>query len=202
MTVTHAGLRAWAKGLYPLEAAVELLVRFAAGRFATPGNPWIQPCDQAGWWWLDPGRINDDNLAALSGGEQRILRIVASLADGEPADLGRTLPGLDRETMALVLAAMAHANGSHDHVDIRIDHEHPVSVLHGRLASLHPWPDTKKESPMTSGPRPIKDPLPDLPLTREELPVRIERRHREGASRPELRDLRSHDDEMSGQRRS
>ena len=141
MTVTHAGLRAWAKGLYPLEAAVELLVRYAAGRFATPGNPWIQSCDQPGWWWLDPAPINDDNLAALSGGEQRILRIAASLADGAPVDLCRALPGLDREGMALVLAAMAHANGSHEHADIRVDHERRVGVLHGRLASLHPWPD-------------------------------------------------------------
>ena len=64
MSVTHAGLRLWAKGLYPLEAAVELLARTADGRFASPGYPWIQPCDQPGWWWLDHEQITDDNLAA------------------------------------------------------------------------------------------------------------------------------------------
>lgn len=140
MSVNHAGLRAWAKGLYPLEAAVELLVGFAGGRFATPGHPWIQPSDQPGRWWLDPSRISDDTIGALSGGEQRVLRIVSSLAGGEPVDLSRNLPGLDRPTIGLVLAAVAHAAGTHEHSDIRIDHERGVSVLHALLPSLHPWP--------------------------------------------------------------
>ena len=96
MSMNHAGLRAWAKGLYPSEAAVELLVGFAGGRLAKPGNPWIQPCDQPGMWWLDPSRISDDSIGALSGGEQRVLRIVSSLAGGEPVDLSRDLSGLDR----------------------------------------------------------------------------------------------------------
>lgn len=140
MSVNHAGLRAWAQGMYPLEAAVELLVGFAGGRFATPGHPWIQPCDQPGMWWLDPSRISDDTIGALSGGEQRVLRIVASLAGGEPVDLSEALPGLDRPTIGLVLAAVAHAAGTHEHAEIRIDRERGVSVLHGRLPSLHPWP--------------------------------------------------------------
>jgi hypothetical protein len=144
MTVTHAGLRSWAKGLYPLEAAVELLVRTADGRFASPGYPWIQPCDQPGWWWLDHEAITDDSLCALSGGEQRILRIVASLAGGQPVNLYADLPGLDRDLMGLVLAGMAHANGSHEHADIRIDHDRGVTVLGGRLPSLHPWPDDQQ----------------------------------------------------------
>ena len=141
MSITHAGLRSWAKGLYPLEAAVELLVRTAGGRFASPGYPWIQPCDQPGWWWLNHEAITQDNLCALSGGEQRILRIVASLAGGQPVNLYADLPGLDRDLMGLVLAAMAHANGSHEHADIRLDHDRGVAVLGGRLPSLHPWPD-------------------------------------------------------------
>ena len=140
MSVNHAGLRAWAKGMYPLDASVELLIGYAGGRFATPGHPWIQPADQPGRWWLDPSRINDDTIGALSGGEQRVLRIVASLAAGEPVDLSRNLPGLDRPAIELVLAAVAHAAGSHEHADIRIDHERGVAVLHGQLPSLHPWP--------------------------------------------------------------
>lgn len=140
MSVNDAGLRAWAKGLYPLEAAVELLVGFAGGRFATPGHPWIQPSDQPGRWWLDPSRISNDTIGALSGGEQRVLRIVSSLAGGEPVDLSENLSGLDRPTTGLVLAAVAHAAGSHEQADIRIDRERGVSVLHGRLPSLHPWP--------------------------------------------------------------
>ena len=141
MTITPAGVRAGAKGLYPREAGVELLVRTSNGRFASPGNPWIQPCDQPGWWWLDPAAVNDDNLVAFSGGEQRVLRIVASLAGGEPVHLGAVLPGLDRNVLNLVLAAVAHANGSHEHADIRLDHDRGVSVLHGQLPSLYPWPE-------------------------------------------------------------
>lgn len=140
MSVNHAGLRAWAQGPYSLEAAVELLVGFAGGRFATPGHPWIQPCDQPGMWWLDPSRITNDTTGAFSGGEQRMLRIVASLAGGEPVDLSRNLAGLDRPAIGLVLAAVAHAAGSHEHADIRIDHERGVAVSYGRLPSLHPWP--------------------------------------------------------------
>lgn len=150
MTISHAGLRAWAEGIYPLEAAVELLVRTADGRFANPGYPWIQPCDRPGWWWLDHEAITDDNLSALSGGEQRILRIVASLAGGRPVNLYADLPGLDRSLMSLVLAAMAHANGSHEHTDIHIDHERGLAVLGGRLASLHPWPEHHEGEPRDS----------------------------------------------------
>lgn len=145
MTITHAGLRSWAKGLYPLEAAVELLVRTSEGRFAYPGHPWIQPYDQPGSWWLDPAAINDDTLVALSGGEQRVLRIVASLAGGEPVHLGAVLPGLDRDVLGLVLASVAHANGSHEHSDIRLDHDRGFAVLHGQLPSLHPWPEPPAE---------------------------------------------------------
>lgn len=140
MSITHAGLRAWAKGNYPLEAAVELLVGAFWGRFATPGNPWIQPCDRPGLWWLDPALIIDDTIGALSGGEQRLLRLAAALAGGEPANLGNALPGLDRDLMHLVLAAMAHANGSHEQPDVVVDHRRGVAVLNGRLPSLYPWP--------------------------------------------------------------
>ena len=140
MSVAFAGLRSWAKGLYPLEAAVEILVRAFDGRFATPGHPWIQPCAQPGWWWLDVSRLVDDEIGHLSGGEQRILRVVASLAGGEPVSLADNLPGLDRELTDLVLAGIAHANGSHEHPDFRIDQERRVAVRNGPLPSLHPWP--------------------------------------------------------------
>ncbi len=46
---------------------------------------------------------------------------------------------------------------------------------------------------MTSRPpRPAQDPLPDLPLIREELLSEIEQRHQAGASAAELADLRWH----------
>lgn len=85
-------------------------------------------------------------MAGLSGGEQRVLRIAASLAAGAPVNLGDTLLGLDRDVMDLVLAAMAHANGSHDHPLIISDHGCCPVRLIGLLPSLHPWPDTEPDS--------------------------------------------------------
>lgn len=178
MSISHAGLRAWAQGSYPEEAAVELLVRTSGGRFANPGFPWIQPCDQPGWWRLDHNEITADTIAALSGGEQRLLRIVASLAGGTPVNLSADLPGLDRDTMGLVLAALAHANGSHEHADIRIDPDRGVAVLRGRLPSLHPWPDEgdPDDRPTTPPrPRPAAAPASD----RQGTPGRTRARTRE-----------------------
>ena len=71
-------------------------------------RPWLD--------WEALGRILDgergSNILAASGGELRVLRLAHSLVAGE---LGATIPSLDRDAMALVLAALAHANGSHEH---------------------------------------------------------------------------------------
>lgn len=112
---TIAGLRAWAKGSYAEEAAVELLARSFGGRFATAGWPWVRSCDHSGWYWLDPDAIWTGS-GSLSGGERRMLNVVTALVGGQPlTDLGGTLAGLDRRNLALVLAAFAHAGGSHEH---------------------------------------------------------------------------------------
>ncbi len=115
MTEVHEALRRWAKGLYPLEAGVELLIGAFDGRFANQGQPWVQQGDDPGWWWIDVEQMNEDNFGALSGGETRLLRIAASLLDGPPVDLSRNLAGLDRDHLHLVLAAIARASGSHEH---------------------------------------------------------------------------------------
>lgn len=111
MTEVHEALRGWAKGLYPLEAGVELLIRAFDGRFANPGQPWVQQGDDPGWWWIDADQMTEDNYGALSGGDTRLLRIAASLLGGPPVDLSGNLAGLDREHLQLVLAAVAHASG-------------------------------------------------------------------------------------------
>lgn len=115
MSEVHEALRYWAKGLYPLEAGVELLIHAFDGRFANPWQPWVQQGDDPGWWWIDVDQMTEDNYGALSGGETRLLRIAASLLGGPPVDLSRNLAGLDREHLQLVLAAVAHASGSHEH---------------------------------------------------------------------------------------
>jgi hypothetical protein len=145
---THSALRTWAKGAYPLEAGVELLIRTSGGRFAADTQPWIQPGDNPGWWWVDADQLTDDNLGALSGAEARMLRIAASLLAGAPVNLYEAVPGLDRDHVQLVLAAIAHTSGSHEHAG------HPVPDPVGRyrtsdgtrmtiprLGSLYPWPD-------------------------------------------------------------
>lgn len=115
MTEVSEALRRWAKGLYPLEAGVELLIQAFDGRFASPGEPWVQQGDDSGWWWIDVEQMTEDNYDALSGGEARLLRIAASLLGGLPVDLSRNIAGLDREHLQLVVAAVAHAGGSHEH---------------------------------------------------------------------------------------
>lgn len=145
---THAALRAWARGIYPLEAGVELLIRTSDGRFATHSQPWIQPGDDPGWWWVDVDQLTDDNLAALSGGEARLLRIAASLLGGAPVRLYDAVSGLDREHVQLVLAAIAHANGSHEHSGPpmpdpagRYRTADGTRMSFARLGSLYPWPE-------------------------------------------------------------
>ena len=54
---------------------------------------------------LDTGNL------PCSGGEQRMLRLAASLADGIPVDLRDTLTGLDNHNISLVIAAVLHASG-------------------------------------------------------------------------------------------
>jgi energy-coupling factor transporter ATP-binding protein EcfA2 len=137
---TVAGLRAWADGVYPLESAVELLVRFQDGRFTQPGWPWIDQADSA-WSTLNARDLTGNATACLSGGEQRVLAVVASLAGGGPVDLADAVTGLDRSSVQLVLAAVAHASASHEHADLVIDHDLGASYRRGTLPSLYPWPE-------------------------------------------------------------
>ena len=46
-----------------------------------------------------------------SGGEQRMLKITASLADGIPVNLQDTLTGLDDRNIQLLITAVLHASG-------------------------------------------------------------------------------------------
>ncbi len=48
-----------------------------------------------------------------SGSQLRLLRAAAALADGQPVDLSDLAAGLDRAALGLLLAAVAHAGGSH-----------------------------------------------------------------------------------------
>lgn len=129
-------LREWARGLYALEAAVELLIRFNHGRLL--GDVWIQHDDSR--CWFCPEEVPMES-SGLSCGEHRVLLIAATLADPSliKVGLGHLVTGRDRDTLDLVLAAIAHAGGSHEH-------SRPVFGLDGtyadtrELPGLHEWP--------------------------------------------------------------
>ena len=112
-----AALRAHAQGLCCLEAAAELLIAQTwlhrddfTSRFITvhPGIGGGQPVAVIDW----PAVITALGASLpCSGGEQRMLRITASLADGIPVDLKDTITGLDDRNIQLLLTAIRRASG-------------------------------------------------------------------------------------------
>jgi hypothetical protein len=76
-----------------------------------------------------------------------VLLIAASLADGQPVDLGDAVSDLDRRSLCLVLAAISHAGGSHEHTEVLPERtasgDEIVPPWGVRIApgSLHSWPD-------------------------------------------------------------
>jgi hypothetical protein len=140
LNVTVAGLRAWARGSCAEEAAVELLARAFSGRFASTSWPWVKSCDRPGWFWLDPDAIWT-GTGVLSGGERRMLNAIAALLGGQPlSDLGGTLAGLDRANLGLLLAAFAHAGGSHEHAMLILNDDGRLAGI-DRPGALVAWPD-------------------------------------------------------------
>lgn len=141
MTDITAAIRAWANGLYSTEAGVELLIQH--GRAIYEGAPWITLHPSTSQGALSVASININKLVygsgAWSGGERRVVRIAASLLGGPAVDLAEEIPGLDREALGLVLAAIAHAGGSHEHGGIRFD-DGGVPVGFVKESTLYPWP--------------------------------------------------------------
>lgn len=114
------GLRAWAAGAPPVEAAVELLARHGVWirRVAADPNSFGRALDRnvgmaaqgmAAFRWHHLAEAGRETGA--SGGEHRVLRLACSLGGNTPAALADDLTGLDEANLRLALAAMAHANG-------------------------------------------------------------------------------------------
>jgi hypothetical protein len=113
-----AALRACATGLYPLEAGVGLLI--ANGTF-------LHRDDFTSRFILCTSAAEDAPMAAVdwdaaaaaltagellcSRGEQRILKLAASLAGGIPVDLNDAVTGLDQHNIQRLVAAIRHASG-------------------------------------------------------------------------------------------
>ena len=105
-------LRNHAEGSCYLAAAAELLIAQA----------WLQRADFTSRFITvhrSPGSgkpmavINWPAVTSLpcSGGEQRKLKIIASLADGIPVDLRDTITGLDNRNVQFLITAILRASG-------------------------------------------------------------------------------------------
>lgn len=110
-------LRAHARGVHCQEAAVELLIGHAC---------WLRREDflhtfvhtapvnrtpMAAIDWAEAITALDHGQLPCSGGEGRMLRLAASLAEGIPIDLRGALTSLDRHNVELVSRAVTHATG-------------------------------------------------------------------------------------------
>ncbi len=113
-----AAVRAGAGGLYSLEAACELLI--SAGwlhrddftRFVSTGTSLTDGVTElAHIDWQAVITSRETGHLPCSSGENRILRLAASIAAGIPVDLNETLCGLDQTSISLVVRALRHANG-------------------------------------------------------------------------------------------
>jgi hypothetical protein len=116
---TAAALRACAAGLYPDEAAVELLISHGGFLHRSDFTSFVDTFTSLSNGITPMARINWDALHGalhggqlpLCGGERRILALASSIAAGFPACLRDTLPGLDNRNLQLVITAIRHAAG-------------------------------------------------------------------------------------------
>jgi hypothetical protein len=116
-----AALRAHAAGLHPDEVGAELLIghggilpRDDFARSVHTGTSISDGTTLMAWidWDAALSALHHGQLP-LSGGEQRILQLAASIAEGFPISLRDTLPGLDNRNLKLLLTAIRHAAGQH-----------------------------------------------------------------------------------------
>ena len=134
-------MRAWARGSYAPQAGVELLIRSGLAARLDQIPPWA---DGPGTGF-DPALVGElIEHGHLSGGQQRIAAIAAALLDGQDhrIDLSEALAGLDRDHLDLVLAAIAHAAGSHEHGEVADGLDRPAiaAAPGGYLPPLRSWP--------------------------------------------------------------
>ncbi len=109
-------LRAWARGYYCDEAAVELLIAqdVFLNRASFTGR-FIDHADGASMASIDWDEVIsalDAGELACSGGERRLLRIQASLGAGAPVSLRSVLSGNDTAYQQLIVNAVRHAAGN------------------------------------------------------------------------------------------
>ena len=116
-----AALRAHAAGLHPEEAGTELLIGHGSilpredfAGFVHTGTSISDGTTLLAWidWDAALSALHHGRLP-LSGGEQRILTLAASIADGTLVSLRQAIPGLDNRNLKLLITAIRHATGQH-----------------------------------------------------------------------------------------
>lgn len=121
-----AALTRSADGLPTAEAAVRLLLEHSdwpqrladADLIELDDEPGTDPSARFAWVsWRSAVAALDAGELYASSSDARVLRVAASLGGAVPVDLSDALTGLDRRTLSLVLAALSHANGSHQHLE-------------------------------------------------------------------------------------
>lgn len=112
LTPHEESLRAWAKGNYASEAGVELLIRAFGGRFAQPGQPWVEPVlNNEGEAWIDFEAI-PNHIGPLSSGERGVLQIAASIGSlRAKVSIKDAVWSLDDDNARLVVTAIARSVG-------------------------------------------------------------------------------------------
>jgi hypothetical protein len=116
-----AALRAHAAGLYPEEAGTELLISHGGilprddfASFVHTGTSISDGTTLMAWidWDAALTALHDGQIPVCSG-EQRILQLAASIADGSLVSLRHAIPGLDNRNLKLLITAIRHTAGQH-----------------------------------------------------------------------------------------
>jgi hypothetical protein len=116
-------LRACTRGLYAAEAGTELLIRHATwlrrsdfrDRFVRTGASSANDTEMAAIDWPAAITALDAGDLPCAGGEDRMLRLAASLIAGIPVSLHDALTSLDDTNLNLVAASVLHAGGHRPH---------------------------------------------------------------------------------------
>jgi hypothetical protein len=112
-------LRACARGIYPDEAAIELLISHGTflhrddftGRFIEHGTSIGDGAALAAIDWEAAVTALTGGELPCSGGERRILMLSASLAASIPVDLRDAVTGIDDRNVQRLLTAIRHTSG-------------------------------------------------------------------------------------------
>jgi len=108
----QAALRAGSEGLYALEAATGLIIAHGTWLARDDFECFIHHgTGTAAIDWETAIRALDAGRLPSSGGERRMLRLAASLADQAPVSLGEAVTGIDGRNVGLLIKAIRHASG-------------------------------------------------------------------------------------------